>query len=45
LKAEILIAKRILKDSNLCELVCRKFNDTIDVKNENIMVIEGAIVT
>lgn len=34
LKSEILIAKRIFKDSNLCQIACRRFKQTIDIKNE-----------
>ena len=36
------MAKKILKDPNLNTLANRKFNGTIDQKNERKMVVEGA---
>jgi len=44
MKEEILLAKRILKDPKLTELVSRKFNANIDRQNEGRMVVGGAEV-
>ena len=41
MKEEILMAKKILKDPNLNTLANRKFNGTIDQKNERKMVVGG----
>ena len=44
-KGEILIAKRILKDSNLSYIATRKFKQTIDTVNEHKVLLEGAEIT
>jgi hypothetical protein len=36
------MAKKILKDPNLCTLANRKFNNTIEQNNDRKMIVEGA---
>ena len=44
MKDEILIAKRILKDPNLTQIVSRQFNANIDRGNEGRMITGDAQV-
>ena len=44
MREEILIAKKILKDPSLTEMVNKKFGKNIDTKNQNRMTINGAQV-
>ena len=45
MKEEILMAKKILKDPNLCTLASRKFNNTIDKTDDRKFIVKGAVVT
>jgi len=45
MKEEILMAKKILKDPNLCTLASRKFNKTVDKVDERKFIVKGAEVT
>lgn len=45
MKEEILIAKKILKDPNLCNIASRKFNNTVDKVDEKKFIVKGAVVT
>ena len=45
MKGELLIAKRILKDSNLNALANKKFNGSIDKVDSHKFLKEGAILT
>ena len=45
MKEEILIAKKILKDPNLCTMANRKFNATIDKIDDTKFIVKGAVIT
>jgi hypothetical protein len=45
MKEEILIAKKILRDPNLCTIANRKFNNTVDKVDDRKFIVKGAVVT
>lgn len=45
LKEEILTAKRILKDPNLCNMANRRFAELIEADNANKFMTTGGVLT
>ena len=45
LKEEILLAKRILKDPNLCQTAMRRFHECVEKESDAKFLSEGGIVT